>query len=349
MTDEQGGPEGPVYVAVRCQSCGDAFRVRAWKEGMSCPRCRAAQVQPVPAPGGAVDYLLADRRHGTTQEDVVFAEWARWCGYITANQYNAAVHRQNSDLQSSGSARPIHEVMISLESMDEVEANGLLRFLALRRPNADDEDFVARLLRQADVDPEEVQRTFESQRATARKRNEVPPVAQLLVQKRVITESRMLDLLQEQARDGTGALKTALDMSKPPPRESAIGKAAGRLLGRPGLLKNAAIVLVLGLAVWGVWSWRLREHSFDAYGQCSSCGAWVTVPWTAAGWPAVCPRCRLKTVRFAVECPRGHVFLRASPFSYEHCPECGADMGRPLTEEEFRRLAPAPPQPRKAP
>jgi len=340
MADEEGRTEGALYVGARCLSCGQAFRVQAWKEGMPCPHCRAKNVQPVPAPGGAVDYLLSDRRHGTTQEDVVFAEWAKWCGYITANQYNAAVHRQNSDLQSSGTARPIHEVMVSLGFLDEERAFGLLRFLTVRRPNGDDDDFAARLLRQGDVDREVVLRLCESQRQMARGRNEVLPLAQLLVQKRVIAESRMLDLLQEQARDGMGALKTALDMSKPVPRESPIGKAAGALLRRTDMLKTAVLALALAAAVWGVWAWRLREEPVTTYGRCDSCLAWVTVPWTAAGWPAVCPKCRLKSVRFAVKCPRGHVFLRDSPFSHETCPDCGADMGHPLSEEDFRQLLP---------
>lgn len=326
------------YVALRCRGCGSVFRARAWKEGMSCSKCRAGALQPLPAPGGAVDYVLADRSHGTTAADVMFAEWAKWCGYITANQYNSAVHRQNSELQPGGKARPIHDVMVSLGFIDEEKANGLLGFLAQRRPDSHDEDFVSGLLRHGGVDKQQVQRICALQREMAGKRNEVPPIGQLLVQNRIITEARMLELLREQAKNGTGSLRMALTMSQPVSRQSAVGNLARQVTKSPHIVRNAAVLLGLVLAVLAAWAWALHEPQATAYGYCTTCKSWVAVPWTAAGWPARCPRCGTKGVMFAVMCPRGHVFLRDSPFGHEACPECRSDFGRPLTKEEFLQL-----------
>jgi len=323
------------YVALRCRNCESVFRARAWKEGMSCPKCRAGGLQPLAAPGGAVDYVLADRSHGTTAADVMFAEWARWCGYITANQYNSALHRQNSELQAGGKARPIHEVMLSLGYMDQEKANGLLGFLAQPRPDSDDDDFVSRLVRQSGVDKQEVERICALQREMAGKRNEVPPIGQLLVQNRVITEARMLGLLHEQATDGTGSLNTALAMSQRPPKESAVGNLTRQVTASPHVARTAGILCGVVLAVFAVWAWALHEPEATAYGFCTTCKTWAAVPWTPAEWPARCPRCGTKGVMFAVMCPKGHVFLRDSPFGHEACPTCHSGFGRPLTKEEF--------------
>lgn len=332
------------YIAVRCGNCGAAFRARAWQEGMSCPTCRAGGVQPLPAPGGAVDYILADRSQGTTSADVMFAEWAKWCGYITTHQYDAAIHRQNSELQSGQRASPIHEVMVSLRFLDKQRAQGLLRFLAVRRPDRHDEDFATRLLQRREADPQAVERVRELQRRMSRKRNEVPPIAQLLVQKHVITEAQMLDVLHEQSADGMGSLELALSISEPPPKETLVGKFGRRMAKSPHGIRNAALIVVLVLVAWGAWAWQLREPPIMLYGKCSTCGGLVEIEWTALDWPAQCPRCGHKTVSYAVMCPNGHIFARTSPFSMEPCPECGADFGRPLTEEDLTR-----PQPRRRP
>lgn len=336
--NEQSDPGAGPYVALRCRGCGAGLRARAWREGMACPRCRGKDVQPLPAPGGAVDYIVADRRQGTTAADVMFAEWAKWCGYVTANQCNAAVHRQNSELQSGQTARPIHEVMISLGSLDEKTADGLLRFLAVRRPDANDDDFAARLLRRGHVDSDAVEKVRTLQREMAGRRNEVPPVAQLLVQKRVISEAQMLELLQEQAKDGAGALKAALEMSRAPVKEKVVEKITRRVAASPLTPRNAAVVLGLVVLVAAVWAWRLRAPQVLAYGQCTACGAWVAIPWNPREWPAICPRCHIRAVLFAVKCPNGHVFLRSSPDGRELCPVCHSDFGRPLTQKDFERV-----------
>ncbi len=331
-------PEQGRYLALRCRSCGSSFRARAWKEGMSCPKCHARGMQPLPAPGGAVDYVLADRSHGTTAADVMFGEWAKWSGAVTANQYNAAVHRQNSELQAGGKARPIHEVMLSLGHLTEEKANGLLAFLAHQRPDECDEDFVARLLRQRGIDKIEVERVSALQREMAGKRNEVPPIGQLLVQNRVITEARMLELLQEQAAEGGGSLKMAQTMCHRPPKESAVGNLARQVTHSPNIARNVVVLLGVLLAVGAAWAWALHEPGETAYGYCTTCKTWQAVAWTAATWPARCPRCSLKSVQFAVKCRNGHFFLRDSPFGHEKCPACGSGFGWPLTKAEFLEL-----------
>jgi hypothetical protein len=315
------------------------MRARGPVEGLKCPHCHSTALREVPVLGGAIDYICADRRHGTTAADVMLGEWARWCGYVTANQYNAAVHRQNSEMQASGAARPIHEVMIALGFIDESRIAGLLRFLCRKRPDEEDGDFLARLAVRGGVDAGQVKEVAALQRKMAARRNEVPPIGQLLVQRHVLTEAQMLDIMREQMAGGGGALQTCLAMSQPRPRENPAGRLVARARGSAQLVRGVAVAIVLTLLAGAIWAWQIREKPVQVVGRCAHCESLVKVRWSATQWPAKCPRCGRQTVYYAVMCPNGHLFTRAFPFTNECCPECGADRGRPLTEEDYLELA----------
>jgi len=171
----------------------------------------------------------------------------------------------------------------------------------------------------------------------AARRHEVPPIGQLLVQRRVLTEVRMLEVLRAQTADGRGSLQRALAMSQPPPKETAAGRVLRKATGSPAVLRGIAVAAVLVMAAVGVWAWRFREEPLYVLGRCTNCEAVQKVEWSAYDWPVVCARCGRKTVYYAVVCPNGHVYTRAFPFTNEPCPECGADRGRPLTEQDLRR------------
>ena len=111
-----------------------------------------------------------------------------------------------------------------------------------------------------------------------------------------------------------------------------------RAKGSPQLVRGLALTLVLALLAAGIWAWQFREEPLYVVGRCASCEAIVKVEWSATQWPAKCPRCGQSAVHYALMCPNGHVFTRAFPYTSEGCPECGADRGRPLTEEEYIRL-----------
>ena len=329
------------YVAVKCRSCDRQFRARKWSEGMPCPQCRATDVQPLPAPGGAGDYLLADRTQGTTRADVAFGEWARWCGFITANQYNAAVHRQTSQTQDGGSSQPMHEVLIGMKALDEERALGLLRFMTVRRPNADDEDLVKRLLATGKADRQKVEACLKEQAALAKERNEVPFIGQLLLRRRAADEETLLHILHEEERDRHGALHMARMMSTPPARDTPFSKLARRTAESPRLLRNTILLSVLAVAVVAVWALNMREPKEVAYGRCETCGFQQELPWSATDWPAMCRRCHKRTVMFLVKCPNGHIYTWVSPFSPGQCPVCGSGQARPLTAQEFEELTTA--------
>ncbi len=334
--EQAEGPEQHV-IAVRCASCEAGFRVEAWHEGLKCPKCRAGDVVPLPVPGGAVDYVLADRSQGTTAHDVTFGLWTKWCDFITANQYNTAVQRQNRELHEGRRGRPLHQVMISLGFLAEDKAVGILRFMAVSRPDRHDEDFVARLLARPGVDADAVQNIAAQQRRIAEESNEVPPVCQLLEQAHVITETEMLSLLREEQRDKIGTLHVALNVSLPPPKVTAADRLLKRAKESPDLIRQVALIAALvALTAW-VWVWRFGGADVHVYAQCGWCGDTVLVEWDSMDWPRWCPLCSHKTAAYALICPNGHRFTRANPFSLEECPECGSGRGRPLTEADLNR------------
>jgi Zn finger protein HypA/HybF involved in hydrogenase expression len=325
------------YVAVQCGDCGAKMRARGWHEGITCPKCASSDVHPLPAPGGAVDYILADRSQGTTSADVMFGDWARWCGFITSNQFNQAVHRQNSELQENDRSTPIHELMVRMGFIDEERAHGLLRFLTTPRPNHDDEDFVERLLQRPGIDRARVRKVEEDQKALAAKRNEVPPICQLLVQDRVIDESTMLEILREEEHEGHGALKMALAMSMPAPKETVVSKLGKRAAESPQFVRNVIVLAVLVVVTIGVWAWRLSGETQMCYIKCSACGRTSQVEWTATEWPARCPGCRTYSGEIAAICENGHVFTWPNPYNARPCPVCGTRASRLLTEEDVAR------------
>jgi ssDNA-binding Zn-finger/Zn-ribbon topoisomerase 1 len=338
MAEQETSAEREHPAAFVCQSCGARFRGTAQGPPGACPQCRRKSVRRLEVRGGALDYALADRRQGTTAEDVAFAQWAKWAGFITANQYNTAMHLQNGEVRDTGKGRPIHDVLVSLGFLDKDKVEGLLRFLAVERPNRNDKDFAARVLRHGWAEPDRVESVFALQRRLAGRRNEVRPLAQMLVHKRVLSEGRMLELLHEQEKDGIGNLTLLRSMAERPHRQRAVSKLGARLVGSRLPLRGVALLVLLAAVAYGVWAWQLSPPKIFAYGRCTRCQSVVRVRWSATDWPRRCPVCRHKTVLYLVRCPQGHYFLRSSPFSKEPCPECGSDFGRQPTPEEFERL-----------
>jgi hypothetical protein len=279
---------------------------------------------------------VADRSQGTTAGDVMFGEWARWCDYITANQFNQAVHRQNSELQEQERATPIHQLMIRMGYIDEERAMGLLRFLTVERPNYDDTDFIARLLSRRGVDREKVDAVQREQEAMAGKRNEVPPVCQLLVQRRVISEATMLEILQEQDHDGWGALRVARAMSMPVPKETVAAKLRRRAAESPTFVRNVIVIAALVAVAAGVWVWRLGGESEMVFIRCTTCERVTLVEWRGATeWPAPCPRCGALTGEVAVVCENRHLSSWPTPYQMIPCPICGSRSMRFVTQEDI--------------
>jgi hypothetical protein len=279
------------FMALHCESCGRRFRAKQWQDGMTCPKCHSEKVRPVVAPGGAVDYFVADRSRGYTPADVRFAQWAKWCGLVTQSQYDKTFIRQNRLIQERKPIPPIHEIMVAEGFLSEGQAIGLLEFMSLPRPDEDDESFLELMTRMADVDPNEVEKIKKLQRAAAEKCHEVPPICQLLVEKRVIREPQMVAMLKFQERNDAGCLKRATESVKrrQGSKRGSFASLKSLSLSTP-LVRNAVLVAGLLMLGLGLLAWQAAAGAEWVYVKCTRCGT-VSEVRSPESYPAQCPRC----------------------------------------------------------
>ena len=315
-------------VAVLCEACGGLFRARRWREGMACPRCRSGHVKPVVAPGGAVDYYVADRSQGHVPADIRFAQWAKWCELITPRQYEIAFVKQNRLIQDGRPARPIHEVMVGEGFLNELEAAGVLEFMSRPRPDAEDASFVEALLTMVDVEKAKLEEVQGLQRKASEQCHEVPPLCQLLLEQRVVSEGQMLAALKFQERMDKGSLRAVKQLVTKPKKESAVGAVRRAVSLKDPTVRKVALVVVLFLIAIVMWVRQGGGQSAELYVYCKKCSQVSPVGWTTE-FPVECPACGANEAFYAVVCPKGHVFIRGSPYSHELCPVCGATSARP--------------------
>lgn len=319
--------------ACACRVCGTRFLFTETGEGLVCPACGADSVDRLAAPGGALDYVVADRTHGTTTEDVWFAQWAKWANFVTPHQYDVALHRQNSEAQDEGMGRPIHEVMESMGMLDPLRSEGLMRFLAVPRPDEFDADFVERLLKQEGVNTRAVKRVQALQKQMAAERTCVPPIGQLLLAKGVIDEVQLVDILRKQAQEDTGSLSIAMKIRGR--RESP----ADELQKIRPVAQRVGLGLLIAIIVLGGAYMLFREKPVMVGTWCSECGYTI---WQerAPSYPTECPICHSEppSVYLGYRCPEGHVFGRLHNQDPTPCPICGSAIGEPLGPDYDYRI-----------
>ncbi len=335
MSDTTGEAGIQEAVAVYCEACGRRFRARSWHEGIICARCHSGKVRPLVAPGGAVDYCVADRSKGYALADVRFAQWAKWCELITPYQYELALLKQNRQIQEGNAAQPVHEIMIQEGFLAEKESLRLLEFLSRPRPDEDDGRFVQRLQATTDVDAEKVQQTQSLQLRDARRYHEVPPLCQLLMERGVINEAQMLAVLRLQQRNGHGTLRIAHDMAVEPARRRPLGALRKALSLRNPPVRAAALIAALFLLGLGIWWRQAATGGHTMYVRCEACGQINKVRWSKT-FPVQCPQCGKTMAFYAKICENGNIFTVKSPYVPEPLPDrCEGTYARPLTARDL--------------
>jgi len=286
----------PRFRPMHCKSCGAGMRLPADAESPVCSACGSDELRPLAVLGGAISYALADRSSGTTGLDIAFAQWAKWTAAITPHQHDAAIHRQNSEQSETGRARPIHEHLVEMHALDNKMAESLLRFMAMPRPDALDAEFAALIVERDEADEEAVAKTVDAQRALAARGEDVLPLCQALVNRRIIPEITMLKLLQEQANEGGGTLKMALAMEGPQVEASLFSH--GRLRSR--VVASAKVVVLTSIIAFTLWLF-LHTPTVYVYGICGGCNA-ISRLESPDTWPARCISCGMVKVLPAWKC-----------------------------------------------
>lgn len=324
------------YVAVHCGKCGRRFRARKWQEGLVCPSCHSGEVRPLVAPGGAVDYYVADRSRGYTAADVRFAQWAKWCEAITPRQYDLAFFKLNRLAQEGSSVPPIHDLMVAEGFLDKDAAVKLLEFLGLPRPSEQDRTFAKALMMTGAVDPSKVEEARQLQAKAAGKYHEVPPLCQLVLERHLLTEGQMLALLRKQEEAGHGTLRTARQAVAKPAQETAAATLTKAASLRNPRNRKLAIILACFLLGLGMWAWHVSASRVWMYVQCERCTAISRVEWSKT-FPVRCPRCEKEYAYYLVVCENGHQFTVNSPYVSEPCPRCGTFTIREFTKDDLSK------------
>ena len=307
------------------------MRMAADEEVPVCSACGSDELRPLAVPGGAMSYALADRSSGTTGHDIAFAQWAKWTGAITPHQYDTAVHHQNSEQSEVGRARPIHEHLVEMHALNHKMAEGLLRFMAMPRPDALDAEFAALILEREEADEEAVAKTISAQRALAARGEDVLPLCQALVHRRIVPETAMLKLLQEQAHEGGGTLKMAMAMEGPKVEARLLSR--GRL--RTRIVTTAKVVALASIIAFTLW-WFLHTPTVYAYGICEKCNA-ISRFESPDTWPAYCVNCGQTKALPAWKCSTcDRYYGRVGYFhSMERCPQCNSTDAEDVDDENL--------------
>jgi hypothetical protein len=337
MSDALGDAAGvQEAVAAHCVACGSRFRALKWREGIVCPKCHSGHVTPLVAPGGAVDYCVADRSKGYAPADIRFAQWAKWCELITPNQYELAFIKQMRQIQDGHPPHLIHEIMIEEGWITQPQAVRLLEFLCLPRPCEDDGRFVETLRATFQVDQDRLQEVQALQQKAATKYHEVPPLCQLLLERHGVNEAQMLAVLKVQSQDGGySALRIAREMTAGPAKES--GAARVRKALKDPRVRNMTVIGALFLLALGIWQWEAAGHIRTVAVECSHCGRMSIMEWPKK-FPAPCPQCKNRMALPVFVCAKGHTFTVTNPYEPPSCPKCGARSVKPLPPEDLGKL-----------
>ncbi len=330
--DDSGVRSG--YVAAECENCSRRFRLRGWREGVKCPGCEGGRLAPLVADGGAVDYCIADRSRGYAQPDIRFAQWAKWAELISPRQYELAFIKQQRYLQTEEQPPPIHRVMVEEGWLTEKQAIGLLEFMCKKRPDRDDERFAGAVLRADLAEEEDVRKARKLQEKISGKANETPALCQVMLEKRILSETRTESVLRRLQDMGMGSLASVSEVLKGPARTG--GKGAGlqkTLAENSHILKYGAIVAVLFLVAAVVWRWQVYESPDRFLTVCDSCEQVSELVWSPHV-PLECPECRERSAFPARICSQGHIFASRNPYHTAPCPECGTTEVRALEKED---------------
>jgi hypothetical protein len=186
------------------------------------------------------------------------------------------------------------------------------------------------------ADPEKVQKVQNLQMKAAKKYHEIPPLCQLLLERRVINEGEMLALLKKEEKNGRGPLYIGRKLLKPT-LETTTDRLRQMFTLRDTRVRNALIILALFAVGLGIWRWQAAGSDVHMFVKCRHCYAISEVPW-AQKFPVQCPNCGNTRAYYAMICENGHVFTVEDPLAPHRCPETGSSRVHPLTAEEARKL-----------
>lgn len=311
-----------------CDDCKGTFSAVNWQPGMPCPKCNSCNVTPVVVTGGAIDYALADRSEGHAVEDMRFGQIARWAGLIDDADYQKAMAQQRRCIIEEKPVPDVASILVQRGAVSKEEAAAILETMASTHPTFADEEFARHAVFRDWIDKEKADRIQAEQKAMADKLNEVPSLAQIAFERRLLSQEQVLEILRDQQRNGVGLLvelRTRLDDAK------GVSPVKG-LIPRGGLttsnLLGGMFVVVLFAAMGYIWYSNLFGQKGGVPVFCTRCHNVNRIKWSPReGFPVVCPTCGQKEAYYYVRCKRcGNLYQARSPLARNKCPRCGCTL-----------------------
>jgi len=290
---------------------------------MKCPKCKSPDFFPVTIIGGAVDYTLADRSHGYALEDIRFAQLAKWSGLITPNQYTQALSRQRQLASQSTSAPHIAQVMVSEGILQSPESASVFQIMCKERPDEGDEVFATIVVQNRLVKPERVEECKAAQQQTAKSKHEVPPLGQIMFEKRLLSENQVQAIYRKMVARRQGLVFEMAQAYEQNRELSTFEKMAGTK-DEPERRKGFYIMSGLFALVLLFWSW---QFFFSGGGEamwfhCDACAKSYESTFSDT-FPMKCKLCKEVEARFARKCGDcGEVFGTNGWWGRVSCPHC---------------------------
>ena len=328
MTEpQQPSPTRPKTKPIlRCDRCAATYRRLQWAQGMKCPKCKSPDFFPVTIIGGAVDYTLADRSQGYAIEDIRFAQLAKWAGIITPNQYTQTLARQRQLAGQDRTAPHIAQILIKDGTVQSAQATAVFQVMCKERPAEDDDDvFAALAVENRLTTAGKVKECQELQDEMTRVRHEVPPLGQIMFEKRYLSENQVQAIYRKMAARQRGVVYE-IGQAYEDTRELTVFEKVAGTKDEPERRRSFVLVCVLGVIILAVWSrWFFSDRGGKRWFKCGNpeCGKIYKGSYVDV-FPTTCPYCKQKQARYARKCLNcSEVFGTDGWWGRATCPKCG--------------------------
>jgi DNA-directed RNA polymerase subunit RPC12/RpoP len=321
---------------IRCEDCGTVIASAHWRAGMACTACGGHRMVRLMGPRGSADFLAADRHGGPADADKRFGQLARWAGMVRINQVVHCMAKQREHARGHETVPHIGDVMLQEGFLSKAQVRAVLKAISVDPEDADERDFASRLRRDAGIPRQAIERCVGAQRESVTAGHQAPPLANLVIERKVASDQHVAAVLKAQRKEGRGLLAVMARAVAEKEGEEDLGRVAG-WRGSPVVGALAAVLILAGAAL--IYSVLRTEGSAPtAQLYCVECKRLVrrAVRVREEGAPPmVCKGCGRSALRVARQCRKCWTLFGESPKAAPvKCPRCGSDDVGPVAAPE---------------
>jgi DNA-directed RNA polymerase subunit RPC12/RpoP len=321
---------------LRCEDCGTVIASVHWRAGMACQECGGNRMVRLMGPRGSAGFLAADRRGGPAAADKHFGQLARWAGMVSINEVVECMGKQREYARRHEAVPHIGDVMLQEGFLTKAQVRAVLKAISAVPDAAAERDFATRLQREAGVPRQAIDACVAAQRECAAGGHQAPPLANLVIERKVTSDHYVAAVLKAQQKEGRGLLAVMARAVAEKEGEDEEGRVAG-WRGSPAIGVLAAVLILAGAAV--IYSvLRTEGTAPTAQLYCVECKrlVWKAVRVHEKGaLPMLCDRCGRTALRLARQCRKCWTIFGARPTDERTaCPQCRSENVGGVTAPE---------------